>query len=39
MTLKNLPGGQYDVTVVLVDANGRRTSDHREVMVTSVLGD
>ena len=24
-TLKNLPGGEYDVTVVLVDANGRRT--------------
>ena len=39
MTLKNLPGGQYDVTVVLVDANGRRTSDRRDVVVTSMLGD
>jgi hypothetical protein len=39
MTLKNLPGGQYDVTVVLVDANGHRTSDRRDVVVMSALGD
>jgi hypothetical protein len=39
MTLKNLPGGRYDVTVVLVDTNGRRTSDRRDVVVTSMLGD
>src|SRR5262245_1215247 len=30
-TLKNLPGGQYEVKVVLVEANGRRTVDHRQV--------
>jgi hypothetical protein len=36
MTLKNLPGGEYDVVVVLVGANGRRTSDRRQVTVTSL---
>lgn len=38
-TLKNLPGGDYEVTVVLVGADGRRTVDRREVMVTSLVGD
>jgi hypothetical protein len=36
MTLKNLPGGEYDVVVVLVGAQGRRTSDRRQVTVTSL---
>jgi hypothetical protein len=36
MTLKNLPGGEYDVVVVLVGAEGRRTSDRRQVTVTSL---
>ena len=35
MTLKNLPSGDYDVTVVLVHVDGRRTSDRRQVTVTS----
>ena len=37
--LKNLPGGEYDVTVVLFDADGRRTVDRRQVMVTSSSAD
>jgi hypothetical protein len=36
MTLKNLPGGDYDVTVVLVDADGRRTFDRRQITVTTM---
>ena len=36
MTFKNLPGGDYEVTVVLVDADGRRTTDRRQVTVTSM---
>jgi hypothetical protein len=36
MTLKNLPGGEYDVVVVLVGIDGRRTSDRRQVTVTSL---
>ena len=36
MTFKNLPGGDYDVTVVLVDADGRRAADRRQVTVTSM---
>jgi hypothetical protein len=35
-TLKNLPGGEYEVTVTLVEANGRRTMDRRQIMVTSL---
>lgn len=36
MTLKNIPGGDYEVTVALVDASGRpRTTDRREVTVSS----
>jgi hypothetical protein len=35
-TLKNLPGGEYDVIVVLVGVDGRRTSDRRQVTVTSL---
>jgi hypothetical protein len=38
-TLKNLPGGEYEVTVALVYANGGRTSDRRQVMVTSAITD
>jgi hypothetical protein len=34
--LKNLPGGDYEVTVALVDAAGKRTVDRRELSVTSV---
>ncbi len=36
MTLKNLPGGDYDVMVVLVDADGRRVTDRRQITVTSM---
>jgi hypothetical protein len=38
MTFKNLPGGEYEVTVVLVEAGGRRTSDRRQVMVATMRG-
>ena len=35
-TLKNIPGGDYEVTVALVDASGHpRTMDRREVTVSS----
>jgi hypothetical protein len=37
MTLKNLPGGEYDMVVVLVAADGRRISDRRQVTVTSLI--
>jgi hypothetical protein len=37
--LKNLPGGEYEVSVTLVEANGRRTVDRRQIMVTSLLAD
>jgi hypothetical protein len=33
--LKNLPGGEYSVTVVLVEANGERISDRRQITVMS----
>ena len=36
MTFKNLPGGDYDVMVVLVEADGRRTADRRQITVTSM---
>lgn len=36
---KGLPGGEYEVSVVLVAANGRRTVDKRVVRVTSSLVD
>ena len=36
-TLKNLPGGDYEVSVALLEADGRRTVDKREVMVASTL--
>jgi hypothetical protein len=36
-TLKNLPGGDYEVTVALLEADGRRTVDKREVTVASAL--
>jgi hypothetical protein len=36
-TLKNLPGGDYEVIVALLKADGRRTVDKREVMVASAL--
>jgi hypothetical protein len=36
-TLKNLPGGDYEVIVALVGADGRRTVDKREVTVASAL--
>jgi hypothetical protein len=36
---KGLPGGDYEVSVALVAANGERTVDRREVKVTSSLID
>jgi|SRR5262245_22512935 len=40
MTFKNIPGGEYEVTVALVDAAGRpRTVDRREVTVASTTPD
>ena len=36
---KNLPGGEYEVSVALVAADGGRTVDKREVTVTSSLVD
>ena len=35
MLFKNLPGGEYEVSVALVGADGRRIVDKREVTVTS----
>jgi len=37
--LKNLPGGEYEVSVTLVDANGRRTVDRRPITVMSQMAD
>ena len=36
---KDLPGGEYEVSVALVAANGGRTVDKREVKITSSLVD
>lgn len=36
---KGLPGGEYEVSVALVAANGGRTVDKREVTVTSSFVD
>jgi hypothetical protein len=36
---KGLPGGEYEVSVALVAANGGRTVDKREVKVTSSFVD
>ena len=36
-TLKNVPGGDYEVSVALVEAGGRRTVDKRELTVASTL--
>jgi hypothetical protein len=36
-TLKNLPGGDYEVTVALVEADGRRTVERRKLTVASTL--
>lgn len=38
-TLKNVPGGDYEVIVALVEAGGRRTVDKRELTVASTLAD
>jgi len=35
MTLKNLPGGEYSVVVVLHRSTGEQTEQHRTVMVMS----
>lgn len=36
-SFKNLPGGEYEVTVTLVDSQGHATNvDRRTIMVTSV---
>jgi hypothetical protein len=37
-TLKNLPGGQYEIAVALVDARGKLIVEHATVMVTSPQG-
>jgi hypothetical protein len=34
-TLKDLPGGEYDVSVGLVDAQGRKTIERRSIVVKS----
>lgn len=34
-TFKNLPGGEYEVTVTLVGADGKRSWDRRSIHVTS----
>jgi len=34
-TLKNLPGGEYQISVVLVDAQGRQIVERASVMVAS----
>jgi hypothetical protein len=35
-SFKNLPGGEYEVTVMLIDAEGHQTNvDRRTIMVTS----
>jgi hypothetical protein len=34
-SFKNLPGGDYDVSVTLIDAQGDHTVDHRTIMVAS----
>ena len=36
---KNLPGGKYEVIVVLLSADGDRTVDRREVTVTASIAD
>jgi hypothetical protein len=34
---KNLPGGQYEISVTLVDTEGSHSVDRRTIMVTSSL--
>jgi hypothetical protein len=34
-TLKNLPGGDYEISVVLVDAQGKQIVERTSVMVTA----
>ena len=36
---RDLPGGEYQVSVALVDANGGNTMDRREITVTASLLD
>jgi hypothetical protein len=33
---KNLPGGEYEVSVVLIDAQGKKTVDRRTIVVTAM---
>jgi hypothetical protein len=35
-SFKNLPGGEYDITVTLVGADGDEAMDRRSIMVTSL---
>jgi hypothetical protein len=35
--LKNLPGGEYEVSVALIEIDGRRTIDRRQVVVMSAV--
>ena len=37
LTLKNLPAGEYDVTVILTDADGRETTRSSEVVVSGAF--
>ena len=37
-TLKNVPGGDYEVIVALVEADGKRMVDKRELTVASTFG-
>jgi hypothetical protein len=36
--LKDLPGGQYDTTVTLIDDRGEQIVEHRSVTVTGITG-
>jgi hypothetical protein len=38
-TLKNVPGGDYEVIVALVEADGRRTLEKRELTVATSLAE
>jgi hypothetical protein len=34
--LKNLPGGDYDISVALVDAQGKLIVEHTQIKVTAI---
>ncbi|MGH9204364.1 MAG: hypothetical protein ACRD2A_24310, partial [Vicinamibacterales bacterium] len=39
VALKNLPGGEYTISAVLVDELGRRSTARRSVLVLSGMGE